>query len=425
MLVDREPDLVTSAETVRILRVFCFGLLLRLALVIVFQSSGVEQTLKLTRDGFMYDQTGKQIAEHYRTGGDTDWPARVTGFLDHLYEYFVGITYYLIDDSMLAVRVINSLCGSLVILITWRMARYVSDADTAFRCGVWACIFPTLVYYSCLPVRDAQSALGMSLVFFGMTAITSAGKPLHMMSLPLGLCLTAGYRAYMASALVVLIPAAWLATLLFSWSRKNPQLACRNILVAVLAVGAIGPAAVAELSSTRKAERATDVNRWNKVRRKLNSGSGAVYEKDAVPSLGRSAIETTQSVSIGLYFFFVSVNPTEMSSIRQWIALPEVLIVLYMIPKLFRGGGGRRVMRHHRFEFLSVLLVVGAITLAYASVTTNAGPLMRWRLQVVNVYIVVAAIGFAQSYSCGSREQDETSNHDRSPDAELLSEVVA
>ena len=84
-------------------------------------------------------------------------------------------------------------------------------------------------------------------------------------------------------------------------------------------------------------------------------------------------------------------------SIRQWMALPEVLIVLYMIPKLYRGF--RRIMRYHRFEFLAVLFVAAAITFAYSSVTTNAGPLMRWRLQVANVYIIMAAIGMSKQYS--------------------------
>jgi hypothetical protein len=393
MLADRQIEPVTHAEIVRILRIFWLGLLLRVALVLAFQFTGVERTLKLTKDAFLYDRIGKQIAEYFRTGGETDWPARVTGVLDHLYEYFVGVTYYLTDDSMLAVRLVNALCGSLVILVTWRMARYLTDADTAFRCGLWAGFFPTLFYYSCLPVRDAQSTLGMAFVFLGMTAITASGKTRYMMALPLGLLLMAGYRAYVAYALVMLIPAAWLATLIATRSREKFQLACRNMLVAVLAEAAVVPLAGEKLSSTRKAEAVTNIGRWNKIRRKMNDGTGALYEKGAVPSLGESALETTQSVAVGIYFFFLSINPTEMGSFRQWMALPEALLVLYMMPKLFRGF--RCIMRQRRFEFLSVLLVTAAISLAYCCVTTNGGPLIRWRLQVVNVYIVVAAIGFA------------------------------
>jgi hypothetical protein len=90
--------------------------------------------------------------------------------------------------------------------------------------------------------------------------------------------------------------------------------------------------------------------------------------------------------------------------------VPEVLIVLSMIPKLYRGFW--RIMRYHRFEFIAVLFVAVAITFAYSSVTTNAGPLMRWRLQVANVYIVMAAIGLSRNYAvqtrkCPQRESSE------------------
>lgn len=116
---------------------------------------------------------------------------------------------------------------------------------------------------------------------------------------------------------------------------------------------------------------------WNAIRRQLNSGSGALYKDDSVPRVGESAVETMQSVTVGIYFFFLSVDPTDVRSVRQWLVLPEVLLVLYMMPSLYRGFWC--VMRHHRFEFLSVLLVAAAITLAYSAATTNAGPLLRCR----------------------------------------------
>lgn len=397
MLPQESMKKILPFEFARIMRVFWIGLVLRCGLVLTLQLTGLERTLKLTKDAFLYDRVGKQIAEHYRTNGGTSWPDRVTGVLDHLYEHFVGLTYYVTDDSMLVVRLINALAGCLVILATWRMARYVTDAETAFRCGLWACFFPTQFYYSCLPVRDAHSTLGMTLVFLGMTAMTASGKRMHVMALPLGLLLTAGYRTYVASVLLFLIPAGWIAAFLLARSPNKSQFFGRVALLGVIAAGVTGPAGVERLFSTGKAANITDMDYWNSTRQKMNRGSGALYGDEYVPEIGKSITDTVTSVAIGLYFFFVSINPTEMSSVRQWMALPEVLIVLYMVPKLYRGF--RRIMRFHRFEFIAVLFVAAAITFAYSSVTTNAGPLMRWRLQVVNVYIVMAAIGLSKRYS--------------------------
>ncbi|MDA0917887.1 MAG: glycosyltransferase family 39 protein [Planctomycetota bacterium] len=396
---------VSPFELARILRVFWIGLTLRCGLVLTLQATGVERSLKLTKDAFLYDSVGKQIAEHYRTNGGTSWPDRVSGVLDHMYEHFVGLTYYLTDDSMLAVRLVNVLAGCLVILATWRMARYITDADTAYRCGLWACFFPTQFYYSCLPVRDAQSTLAMTLVFLGMTALTSGGKRTHTLALPIGILMTAGYRTYVATVLVFLVPAGLCAAMLLARSENKSKLLSRAALLGIIALGVAGPAGIEKLSSTGKAAQVMDMDYWNVTRQKMNRGSGALYDGEDVPELGKSIVDTVQGIAIGLYFFFVSVNPTEIDSIRQWMAVPEVLIVVYMVPKLYRGF--RRIMRHHRFEFIAVLFVALAITFAYSSVTTNAGPLMRWRLQVANVYIVIAAIGLSRSYSSERRHRSQ------------------
>ena len=128
----------------------------------------------------------------------------------------------------------------------------------------------------------------------------------------------------------------------------------------------------------------------------MNKGSGALYQSGDIPELGKEILDTVEGVVVGIYFFFVSVNPTEMDTIRQWMAIPEVGIVPYMIPKIVRGF--KRILKHHRFECFSLLAVAIAITFAYSSATTNGGPLMRWRLQVVNVYILIAAIGWSRQY---------------------------
>ena len=380
----------------RIISLFWQALLLRVGLAMLLQLTGLEGSLKLTKDGVLYDSLGQEIAEYYRTSGRTPWPERVDGILDHLYEHTVGVIYYFTGDSMLMMRILNALAGSLVVLCVWRMARYITDARTAYRAAVWACIFPTQLYYSCLPVRDSHSTFAMAMIFLGMTAIACGGKTKYVMALPVGLLLTAGYRTYVAAVLIFLLPAAWLAALVLVRSRKKSKSIQRIALLAFMSIPVMANLGFEKVFSTGKAARITDMDYWNSTRVKMNHGSGALYQGGDIPELGKDILNTVQGVVVGVYFFFVSINPSEMDSVRQWMAIPEVLIVLYMLPKLWRGF--RRVLKYHRFECFSLLFVAFAITFAYSSVTTNAGPLMRWRLQVVNVYILVAAIGWSRQY---------------------------
>ncbi|APZ95938.1 putative membrane protein [Fuerstiella marisgermanici] len=387
---------ISRGERRKVLGLFWTGFTVRVSLLLLLHFSGVERSLRLTKDAFLYDSLGRQIADYYRSSGKTAWPSRVTGVIDHLYEHVVGIIYYMSGDSMMAVRLINALAGSLVILCVWRMARYITDPKTALRCATWACYFPTQLYYSCLPVRDSHSTLAMAMIFLGMTAIASGGRGRHVAALPIGLVLTAGYRGYVAGVLLFLVPASWLVSFLVVKSRNKSKFVQRIVVLSFLFVPIMASVGVEKVFTTGKAAQMTDLDYWNSTRVKMNRGSGAVYNSD-IPEIGKNVVDTVTGVAIGIYFFFVSLNPSEMDSVRQWMAIPEVAIVLYMIPKMYRGF--RRILKYHRFQCFSLLFVAFAITFAYSSVTTNAGPLMRWRLQVANVYILIAAIGYAKNYT--------------------------
>ena len=79
MLYSEPSPRVSGSEFARILRIFWIGMVLRVGLVLTLQATGLERTLKLTKDAFLYDRVGKQIAEHFRTNGGTSWPDRVSG----------------------------------------------------------------------------------------------------------------------------------------------------------------------------------------------------------------------------------------------------------------------------------------------------------------------------------------------------------
>lgn len=377
-------------------RLFYLGFAVRMSIVTFFMVTGVDRTYRLTKDGFFYDRMGKEIAEYYRTGGLTGWPHRVTAVIDFLYEHLVGLVYYLTDDSMFAMRCINAAAGAFIPVLVWKTAQYVTDRGTSRRAAVWSAVFPTQLYYSCLPVRDSLSTLSIVLVFLGMTAVASNGRRRDILALPIGLALTAGFRAYVFTVLAALIPCCWVASAVLAKNKNKGRFVVKIVLLGIVAAVIGLKFGLDDAFSSGKAAYVTDLDYWNKIRVKMNHGAGSVYGDGDVPQLGESIRDTLYGVLTGLYFFFVSVDPTRISSFRQFMAIPETLIVVYMLPSMWRGG--RRVLKFHRFTCLPLLLVAGAITFGYSSVTTNGGPLMRWRLQVVNVYILIAAIGFGREY---------------------------
>ena len=290
-------------------------------------------------------------------------------------------------------------------VLVWKTAKYITDDETARRAAIWSAMFPTQFYYSCLPVRDSLSTFAIVLVFLGMTAVTSKGKGKDVLALPIGLALTAGFRAYVFTVLAVMIPCCWIATAVLSRSKGKGRFIAKIVFLGVVAAVVGVKFGLDGAFSSGKAAYVMDLDYWNMIRVKMNHGAGAVYGDGDIPRLGETIRDTVFGVITGLYFFFVSVDPTNIGSFRQAMAIPETLVVVYMMPSMWRGM--RRVLKYHRFNCLPLLLIAGAITFGYSSVTTNGGPLMRWRLQVVNIYILIAAVGYSRAYLVDARESGE------------------
>lgn len=372
---------------------------IRLALMLVIHFSGAEESLRLTRDAFLYDEVGLAISEYYVSGGSTAWPARVTGFVDFGWEHFIGVVYYLFGYEPLLIKLVCVCAGTLVALVHCRTALIVSnDTRVGLAVLIISVFFPTQVYYSTLMVRDSVSALSVSVLFWGIAQFIRKTTPWWWVTFLAGFFVLVSLRSYLASILVVVIPLSFLVTAIFS--KHGRGRAIGGIAVVGLAVAAstvLVPVLVnSELQEYVELDtQFTDLDYINKIRSKMNRGSGAMYSEGSVTELGTSFVDTVTSFLIGLYFFFFSINPGQLSSIRQIMALPEVVLV---IVGMWYGSIGAWVLwKERRDVFLPLIIPTIVMTLGYSAATTNGGPLMRWRMQLLGVYLVVAATGVIAS----------------------------
>ncbi len=369
-----------------------FGFLMRFLLMLLINVSEADEQLRLTRDGFLYEQIGISISDYFLTNGASPWPTRVDTVLDALYEWETGIVFYLTGNSVFAMKLLNVIVGSAVPFVVWQTAKLVFDSRISRIALIAAVFFPTQVYYSTLMVRDTQSTMAMSLISLGLTAIAKRGSVLQVLSLPVGLLLIAGLRTYLFSVLIVVIPIGWVLAFLFLKSRIKRKVLVTVFWVLMICLAGITSIGVNSIFSGNEEAAITDITFLNKIRRKMNHGKGAMHSREDLPNIGEDVVETSMAYVIGLYYFFFSVSPTEFTSHRQLMAIPEVVLVVFAIPALFRGGC--RIWKHYLFPLFVPILMTLIVTIAYSGVATNGGPLMRWRLQTVNVYILVAAVGW-------------------------------
>ena len=272
--------------------------------------------------------------------------------------------------------------------------------------------FPTQVYYSALMVRDSVSALSVSLLFLGIAQFIRKTTPWWWLTFLCGFVMLISLRSYLASVLVVVIPVSFLVTAILSQQGRGRALAGIFVVgLAVVGATVLVPALVdSELKEIVEWDtQYTDLDYINKVRTKMNRGSGAIYSDGSVTQLGSSVVDTATSFLIGLYFFFFSVNPSQLGSIRQIMALPEVMLVVVGV---WYGTTGAWVLwKERRDVFLPLILPTLVMTLGYSAATTNGGPLMRWRMQLLGVYLVIAATGLIASVRKKQLIQNQYDSH--------------
>jgi hypothetical protein len=379
------------------------GFAVRLLLMLIIHFSGAEKSMSLTRDAFLYDRVGAEIAQYYVSGGIESWPDRVTGVVDFGWEHFIGLVYYFFGHDQLYIKMVCVIIGSLVPFVHYRMTKIVTnDSTIAYTALILSIFFPTQVYYSTLMVRDAISSFAVSLIFLGLAEYIRQASAGWWLKVGLGFLIMLGLRSYLATMLVLIVPASFLITALVSSGGRGRALAGMMTLgIATAGIVFVAPQLIGEVDT-----QFTDLDYINKVRTKMNRGSGAMFD-GSVTTVGSDLVETAISFAVGLYFFFFSVNPTQLGSVRQIIALPEVLLVVFGTFYSFKGGVV--LWKERRDIILPLLIPTLIMTLGYSAATTNGGPLMRWRMQLIGVYLILGATGFITSRRRGSVAYEQNS----------------
>ena len=111
---------------------------------------------------------------------------------------------------------------------------------------------------------------------------------------------------------------------------------------------------------------------------------------------GRDADVSTMSgllrvLPLGVTYLLFAPFPWMVSSFRQLLSLPDVLVWYALMPALLRGLYS--AVRQHLGQTLPILIFTVALTLAYGVFLGNAGTAYRQRTQIMMFYFLFIADG--------------------------------
>lgn len=343
---------------------------------------------QLSRDSLTYHRRGEEIAAQLDAG------ASLTSlvWLDDAWFSITGTLYALVTPAPAVVQVFNGLLSALGAVVLLGIGTHLYSLHVARTGAIVAFFLPSMFYWTVMPLKEAWAVLAITLVVYGTLGLKSGRHGRAWAVLGLGVLMIGMIRIYLAPilgglALLMLLP------------EPHPEapMRIRTMLVKLGIFGGLGVAAYLVLDALQidvlegsRLEWYLDVDNLNYTRDAMSRGRGRMFEyRDA--ALGKDPINDAFMLVMGVVFFFLSINPMEIRSGRQLVALPEFLIFLVALPALFKGV--YLTWKTKGAKGGALLILATSVMAVYTTMATNMGAMYRWRIQALPLFILIAVYG--------------------------------
>ena len=373
--LSREPDLDLRGWLTR-LALATLALRLLMAFVIQFNL----EPYFFAPDAQGYEIIGKQISDYWAGVGFA--PQAIREGWRPGYYHLNAVFYTAFGESRLALVVLNMFAGVWTALMTFYLTKEILPVASAKVAALLAGVFPSLVLWSVLNIRDALATLfTVLIVLYGMRLSKRfrLSDACVFAAALLGLGLLRDYMAF----LVVLGLGIGIMTAL-STERVIPTVLFGTAVALALTYFAdqVG------LFSTLRPEGLLETAQV--LRGGLQQGATSAF---GVGADTRTVGAALQYIPIGASYLLFAPFPWDITTALQAAAMPETLL---WYPLFLCALLGLRIAVRSRasgaFVPVSVLVVVVS---SYALVEGNFGTAYRHRAQIMPLFFIFSGVGLS------------------------------
>lgn len=325
-------------------------------------------------DDVGYETVGWELARYWL--GESSAPPQILG--PPGYYRWNALLFVLVGRVPLAPALGNAVVGGLIAVMAWRIARELTDAEGA-RSAAWlTALWPSLVLWSSLNLKDALAILAILLVLHGaqqcMRRPTLRGVALALA----GVLLLGQLRGYLVGLTVGSVGLAFLLARL----RAAPLLMGAVVVAVAVPLAMAGPVQQLQIEDS--------LQTLDAARSQLAVGRAA-YAAGADVSTPAGAL---RFLPVGLAYFLFAPAPWQLLGPRQLLTLPEMLAWYALVPFVLLGL--RTALRERFAQALPVATLALFLSVSYALVEGNLGTAYRHRAQVLVLFLVFAGAGLAR-----------------------------
>lgn len=298
--------------------------------------------------------------------------------------YLVGALYFIVGRNIFAAQSFCAVIGAATAPLVYACSKRIFNNNGVARfSAVAVAVFPAFVIWSGQLLKDGL------IVFMLVLAMTMVMQLQDRLSYPaiVLLLLSLGGILSLRFYIFYMVGVAIVGSFLIGTSNSGRSVARRTVVLILLGLG------LTYFGVTRTAT--TDLNNYatfDQLRRSRQDAAQtgkSGFGEDIDVSTTQGAIS---AVPIGLVYLMLAPFPWEVSSLRQGITVPEVLVWWAMIPVMFYGVWWT-VKNRLRAAF-PILIFSLMLTLAYSIFQGNVGTAYRQRTQIQVFLFMFIGVGY-------------------------------
>ena len=299
--------------------------------------------------------------------------------------YLVAAVYSVIGRNMLAVQLMNSVFGAATAVLIYLCAHQVfKNLRVARLAGIAVAFYPSLVLWSAQGLKDGPIVFCLALAIL---CTLKLGEKLSLKYIVILICVLlslVALRFYVFYMICVAIAGAFVIGM-----QQISAVSFARQFTAVILLGLALTYVGVTRSSAIQFEHYGNLQQLQSSRLDQARSAESGFGRDVDVSSTSGAIST---IPMGVLYLLFAPFPWQITSLRQSITLPEMVIWWASFPMLVLGLW---FAIRYRLRMISPILIFTVmLTLAYSVFQGNVGTAYRQRAQLLVFYFIFVAVGF-------------------------------
>jgi hypothetical protein len=298
--------------------------------------------------------------------------------------YLVAAIYGTVGRNMLAVQLLNAVLGAATAVVIFLCAKHVyNNFRVARLAGIAVAFYPSLVLWSSQGLKDGPIVFFLAIAILSTLKLGERLSPRYILVLLCALIALFALRFYVLYMISVAIGGAFIIGMQqITASSFGRQFSA--IILLGLALTYVG----VTRSAGNQFERYGNLQTLQRSRLDLARSAESGFGRDVDVSSTSGALST---IPMGVVYLLFAPFPWQITSLRQSITLPEMVVWWASFPTLVLGLW---FSVRYRLRMISPILIFTVmLTFAYSVFQGNVGTAYRQRAQLLVFYFIFVAVG--------------------------------